>query len=99
MPTDFPSDIPIPPGAKCEESSKIGGTVRVELAVKESPDAALRFYEGQLPAQGWAAGRIGEEMKEDPTEEGFLATKNGHTLAAIVTPSRDGTAGVALVLR
>lgn len=99
IPTDFPSDVPIPPGAKCEESSKIGDSIHLDLVVNQPVPEILRFYERQLPAQGWAVGLMGDDMKEDKAEEGVIGAKNGHSVSAIVAPLEDGSSELKLLVR
>lgn len=99
IPADFPADVPIPKDAKCDLSSKTAGGVQIQLNVKQTPSEVMRFYETELPAQGWAVGQMGDDMKEEPNEEGFVAAKNGHSVSALVVPLQNGTSELTLMVR
>jgi hypothetical protein len=59
----------------------------------------MRFYETELPTQGWAVGQMGDDMKEEQNEEGFVAAKNGHSVSALVVPLENGTSELTLMVR
>src|SRR3981081_1265266 len=99
IPADFPSDVPMPPDAKCEEASKIAGVYQVELTVRQPVLSVVHFYEGELANQGWQVERVSDEMKEEEDEQGVVASKNGHMFAASISPLKDGSSEVRLSIR
>jgi hypothetical protein len=89
IPADFPSDVPMPPDAKCEESVKRGNRFVVDLTVKQPVTSVVRFYESELASRGWQVERISDDDK-DEGQEGIGAAKDGHMLAAIISPLKGG---------
>ena len=99
IPADFPGDLPLPKGAECKQSSKMAGTSRVEFKVKQSAADVARFYENELPGQGWEVERMDEDVKQDKNLEGVVAQKSGHFLAAMIAPLDSGSSELVLVVK
>jgi hypothetical protein len=99
IPADFPSDVPLPPDATCEEASKRAGIFQVELTVKQPVTSVVRFYESELASRGWQVERMGSDDRDAGQYDGVSASKDGHMLAALVMPRNGGSAEVSLTVR
>ncbi|TSE01662.1 hypothetical protein FOS14_03825 [Skermania sp. ID1734] len=53
LPALFPSDFPLPPGLKVQESTGTGVTAVVSGTVQGSSEDFERFYDERLPKLGW----------------------------------------------
>lgn len=53
LPTDFPADIPVYPGATVDLASTAGGVFNVTLTVSDSVERVARFYMEELKKNGW----------------------------------------------
>ena len=73
--------------------------IQVEFNVKQPAASVLRFYETELPSQGWQVERMGDEMKEDNGEEGIAGSKDGRFVAVVVTPLKNDTSALTLIVK
>ena len=54
LPEKFPSDVPVMPGAIVKVAMTTGDGMSVQFSVKASQADAVKFYEENLKAKGWA---------------------------------------------
>ena len=98
VPADFPSDVPIIPGARCQEARKLRDAFTVELTVDEAPLQVVHYYESELARQGWLIERLTDEDK-DEYQEAISATKSGHRALVMVEGVSKSVSDVRLVVR
>jgi len=62
LPSDFPSDVPIYPGAQAQSALSVpGGNLFVTFATSASVEDVAEYYEEQLGNQGWTIISTGDE--------------------------------------
>lgn len=99
LPNNFPSDIPVYPGATVTSSSVTNGdaesvTSSATLSTSDSLEKVKAYYDGQLSKDGWT--------QQDSLNLGsivnYVVTKNNRQLAVTITPlTNDSTVAVSLV--
>jgi hypothetical protein len=70
LPSDFPSDVPLYPGAKAQQSMSIpGDSLFVTFEVSASLDEVRAFYREQLQNQGWTITSDADNKKRIDAEK------------------------------
>jgi hypothetical protein len=91
LPKDYPSDLPIYPGAKPTTSMLVGGSGLVVLNSDASVADILAHYREDLPAKGWTV----DNVSESPAR--IEAHKGTRTASISISQSGSGTEiGLAL---
>ena len=91
LPKDFPSDLPVFPGATPTTSLMAGGSGLIVLSATAPAADVLSHYREQLPAQGWTVDDVGE----DPGR--ISAHKGGRSATISITEGTEGTEiGIAI---
>lgn len=97
LPSDFPKDVPVYPGATVESSvaanQEQGGGQYVGLQTTDALDAVVAWYKKEVAAQGW-------KIETDATVQGNLilgASKDTRELSLTVASS-DGKVTISLVV-
>jgi len=92
LPKDFPSDLPIYPGAKPTTAMMVGGSGLVVLNSPASIADVLAHYREELPKQGWTV----DEVSESP---GRVAAHKGKRTATIsISQGEGGQTEIGLAL-
>jgi hypothetical protein len=99
IPSDFPNDVPVYPNYHLDDARKIAGTVELELTAKSDAQTVLTFYQQQLAAYGWQVSATSNEESDDGDGFGVTATKDGRTVALLVTPVKAGESAVRELVR
>jgi hypothetical protein len=91
LPKDYPSDLPIFPGATPTTSLMAGGSGLIVLSTTAPVADVLAHYREQLPSAGWTVDEVGE----DP---GRISTHKGGRSATIsISEGSEGTEiGIAI---
>jgi len=97
LPSDFPADVPLYPGAKVQGSvaaaGQTGGGHYVGLVTSDSLDAVAAWYKSHVVSEGWT-------VASDATINGTVilgATKDNRNLAVTITSS-NGQVSVGLAV-
>lgn len=93
IPPNFPSDVPMPPGAKpvLGRGGNVGGAERtgVQLSSDQSPSEVIAYYQDEFSAGGWTL--------DDGMENAITATNGDKTVVLFVTPDPAGGSAVYMV--
>ena len=90
LPSDWPADVPLYPGAKIHVVTTTGATRTVVFTTVDPPAKVTAFYKSSLP--GWIAS-----MDATGPDGGIAQRKKGKNgLLLNITKSEDGSAGVSL---
>ena len=92
LPENFPSDIPLMPGAVVKMAITTGGNLSVHFGVKASQADATRFYEENLKAKGW---EIDATMKMG--ESSMVSAKKGKR-QCVLTVATEGAGSIVQVM-
>jgi hypothetical protein len=91
LPKDYPSDLPIFPGATPTTSLMAGGSGLIVLGTTAPVADVLAHYREQLPAQGWTVDEVGEDPGRISTHKG------GRTATISISEGSEGTEiGIAI---
>lgn len=97
IPGNFPSDLPIYPGAQPAQGR---GSERdgiqysgVQLLTSDPPGQAVDFYERELEANGWTV----EEVREIGENSAITASKGGMKTQLLIAPSADGGSDIFVI--
>jgi len=98
IPYNFPSDLPVYPGAKPAAGrgvEKDGGVQLsgVQLVTQDAPSKARRFYERELEAKGWTI----DNVREIGDNTAISASKGGMKTSLLIAPSADGGSDIFVV--
>lgn len=98
MPYNFPSDLPVYPGAQPAAGrgvEKDGGIQLsgVQLVTRDAPSKARRFYERELEAKGWTI----DDVREIGDNTAISASKGGVKTSLLIAPSADGGSDIFVV--
>lgn len=90
IPENFPSDLPVYPGAVPAQGKNASMEGRemaaLQLLINDPPDKALAFYRDQLSATGWTI----EKVDDLGGKGGISVVKGGCKASYIFSPSSDG---------
>jgi len=96
IPSNFPSNVPIPPGARpvLGRGSSVGDSDRtgVQLVSTQPVSDVFSFYETELEAGGWSVG----ELKEG-VANAITATNGDDTVMLFVTSDPSGGSVVYMI--
>jgi len=98
MPYNFPSDLPVYPGAQPAAGrgvEKDGGIQLsgVQLVTRDAPSKTRRFYERELEAKGWTI----DDVREIGDNTAISASKGGMKASLLIAPSADGGSDIFVV--
>ena len=93
IPPNFPSNVPMPPGAKpvLGRGGNVGGAERtgVQLSSDQSPSEVLAYYQDEFSAGGWTL--------DEGMENAITATNGDKTVVLFVTPDPAGGSAVYMI--
>jgi hypothetical protein len=98
LPADFPSDVPIYPGAQVISSLSLGPN-RASVSLQSSDNYAdvVAFYEAGIPAEGWNVESRNEFTADSGRSVILNATKGNRTVIVSVTEdTADNLVGISL---
>ncbi|MBW2498306.1 MAG: hypothetical protein JRF61_13610 [Deltaproteobacteria bacterium] len=97
VPDNFPSDLPIYPGAQAAQGRgvEVEGVPMsaVQLVTGDAADAAYDFYSRQLESEGWTI----DESKDLGRGATIQASKGDREVSILISPSADGGADIFVV--
>ncbi len=97
IPDNFPSTIPIYPGAQPAQGrgADVDGSARsgVQLLSNDDPATIHGFYEAELKSQGWEI----DESKADSMSGSIMATQGDCKASMLVLPSPKGGSDIFIV--
>ncbi len=87
LPADFPSDVPLYPGAEVIEARvNPGGGTSVALSVGDDVDKVTSFMADSFAAEGWST-----DIKTTPDGSAIFADKTERRVATMVRSTDEGT--------
>ena len=92
LPENFPGDIPLMPGAVVKMAMSTGDALSVQFSVKASQADAVKFYEENLKAKGWAI-----EGTMNMGASSMLSAKKGKR-ECVLTVATDGGGSLVQVM-
>lgn len=92
MPKDYPSDLPIYPGATPTTAMMVGGSGLIILSSQASIADVLAHFREQLPVQGWTV----DEVSESPGR--VAAHKGGRTATISISQGESGNTEIGVAL-
>jgi hypothetical protein len=95
LPKDFPTDAPIPKGAKPLTSREIADQVQVRFEAPQPAAEVLAFYKTSLPTSGWQV----QHSFGTPESQTLGATKGKRSLTVTISKEEDATAILVTVTK
>jgi hypothetical protein len=93
IPSNFPSDVPVPPDARpvLGRGANIGGAERsgVQLLTDKSPQDVVAYYQNELSSGGW-------EIGESPSNS-ISATRGSSTVMLFAVPDPSGGTSIYMI--
>jgi hypothetical protein len=87
LPADFPSDVPLYPGAEVIQARvSPGGETSVTLSVGDDVEKVASFLADSFAAEGWST-----DITASPDGSGIFADKTERRVAAMVRSTDEGT--------
>jgi hypothetical protein len=95
LPTDFPADVPLYPGAEVVQSriSADEGTT-VTFSVGDDVEKVVSFYADSLAAEGWST-----DTKKGPEGSVIFADKTERRVGIMVRSTDEGTLAELVIVR
>lgn len=91
LPQDYPSDLPVYPGAQPTTSMMVGGSGLIVLSSNAPVADVLAHYREALPSQGWTVDSVSEKPGR------LSAHKESRSATISISEGKNGTEiGVAL---
>ncbi len=103
LPSDWPSDVPVYPGAELESSTsmRIGDSLQMIVSWKTSDDVndVYEWYRDELPAAGWEiTGDFTIEQSGQRTAS-VTSSKGNSSADVYVGDDSDGGTGISIQVR
>jgi hypothetical protein len=94
LPHDFPSDVPLYPGATLTLAVTIDDLLQVTLHTADDIPAVVKFYREQLEAADWKIDAELDVQKGDM----LSADKDGRTCSVLLTRKSDNVTVISITL-